>query len=170
MAEAGWYPDPAGGEGIRYFDGTRWTEHAHQPTPPPVAPPAPAMPSPPASPPPQPARGQQAWPADVADPQPSPLAVPAPNPMASQRTPRPPVTVAGVARRGGARRRTGRGFCDQGLRQHGVQPAGRDLAHHRRVGVCGRGGDLAHDVQRWRTSRRRRNPPARRPRPRPPRS
>lgn len=24
---AGWYPDPGGGSGQRYFDGTQWTEH-----------------------------------------------------------------------------------------------------------------------------------------------
>jgi hypothetical protein len=26
---AGWYPDPAGQPGLRYFDGQRWTDHRH---------------------------------------------------------------------------------------------------------------------------------------------
>ena len=25
--EAGWYADPAGGSGARYWDGSQWTEH-----------------------------------------------------------------------------------------------------------------------------------------------
>jgi uncharacterized protein YxjI len=37
----GWYPDPAGGPGTRWWDGTSWTEHVQQPAPPaPAAPPA----------------------------------------------------------------------------------------------------------------------------------
>jgi uncharacterized RDD family membrane protein YckC len=35
-APAGWYPDPAGTGGQRYFDGTTWTEH-FVPPPPPMA-------------------------------------------------------------------------------------------------------------------------------------
>jgi hypothetical protein len=35
---AGWFPDPDGQPGQRYFDGQRWTEH-FAPTPPPSAPP-----------------------------------------------------------------------------------------------------------------------------------
>jgi hypothetical protein len=27
---AGWYPDPAGGGGVRYWDGGAWTESVHQ--------------------------------------------------------------------------------------------------------------------------------------------
>lgn len=34
-APAGWYPDPAGTGGQRYFDGTAWTEHFFPPPPPP---------------------------------------------------------------------------------------------------------------------------------------
>ena len=26
---AGWYPDPDGGDSLRYWDGTAWTEHRH---------------------------------------------------------------------------------------------------------------------------------------------
>jgi hypothetical protein len=42
---AGWYPDPAG-QGARYWDGTRWTEHTHQPA---ATPPAYASPAQPAA-------------------------------------------------------------------------------------------------------------------------
>lgn len=30
-AQAGWYPDPAGSAGLRYFDGTTWTGHLSMP-------------------------------------------------------------------------------------------------------------------------------------------
>jgi hypothetical protein len=37
MAEAGWYDDPTGVAGLRYFDGSSWTEHVrsegHPPSP-----------------------------------------------------------------------------------------------------------------------------------------
>jgi hypothetical protein len=33
----GWYPDPAGSPGTRWWDGQGWTEHLQQPAPPPVA-------------------------------------------------------------------------------------------------------------------------------------
>jgi hypothetical protein len=29
--ESGWYPDPHGGPGLRYFDGNEWTMHRHTP-------------------------------------------------------------------------------------------------------------------------------------------
>jgi hypothetical protein len=29
--ESGWYPDPHGGPGLRYFDGIEWTSHRHTP-------------------------------------------------------------------------------------------------------------------------------------------
>jgi hypothetical protein len=29
--ESGWYPDPHGGPGLRYFDGNEWTTHRHTP-------------------------------------------------------------------------------------------------------------------------------------------
>jgi Protein of unknown function (DUF2510) len=35
---AGWYPDPAGGDGKRWWDGARWTENVQQPEAPPPAP------------------------------------------------------------------------------------------------------------------------------------
>ena len=31
MTEAGWHPDPSGGDGLRWFDGQRWTEHVSAP-------------------------------------------------------------------------------------------------------------------------------------------
>jgi uncharacterized protein YxjI len=41
----GWYPDPAGGAGTRWWDGQGWTEHVQQPPPPaPVQAPAPPPP------------------------------------------------------------------------------------------------------------------------------
>jgi len=49
--ESGWYPDPQGGPGLRYFDGTDWTSHRHTP---PVEVPAPAPVAAPAA-----ASGQQ---------------------------------------------------------------------------------------------------------------
>jgi len=33
MAAAGWYDDPEGGDRLRYWDGSQWTEHFHQPQP-----------------------------------------------------------------------------------------------------------------------------------------
>src|SRR5271166_4507395 len=36
---AGWYPDPSGAPGMRYFDGKNWTEHRAAPTMPPPPPP-----------------------------------------------------------------------------------------------------------------------------------
>ena len=38
---AAWFPDPDGGEGQRYWDGTQWTEHYHPPREQKFAPPAP---------------------------------------------------------------------------------------------------------------------------------
>ena len=46
----GWYPDPAGGAGTRWWNGQGWTEHVQAPTPPPPPPPPPAAPVPPAPP------------------------------------------------------------------------------------------------------------------------
>lgn len=37
MADPGWYPDPQGGGGQRWWDGTAWTQHVH-PAPPPQPP------------------------------------------------------------------------------------------------------------------------------------
>jgi uncharacterized protein YxjI len=40
----GWYPDPAGGAGTRWWDGQGWTEHVQRPAPaPPPPPPAPGQ-------------------------------------------------------------------------------------------------------------------------------
>lgn len=37
MSQPGWYPDPGGSAAVRWWDGTRWTEHLGPP-PPPVGP------------------------------------------------------------------------------------------------------------------------------------
>ncbi|HEY9267581.1 MAG TPA: DUF2510 domain-containing protein, partial [Mycobacterium sp.] len=39
---AGWFPDPSGQPGQRYFDGQRWTQH-FVPTPPSMPPPSVAV-------------------------------------------------------------------------------------------------------------------------------
>ena len=39
MPPQGWYPDPAGGGGFRWWDGARWTAHVAVPTVPPASPP-----------------------------------------------------------------------------------------------------------------------------------
>jgi len=83
MAEAGWYPDPAGSDGIRYFDGSGWTEHVRRPDPPKPAyltMPPPPMPDPP------PRRPPVQRPA----PMPEAVAPSAPPP----RTPEPPPRAA----------------------------------------------------------------------------
>ncbi len=41
LAPPGWYPDPSGPPGQRYWDGSNWTEHRVAAPPPPPAPPAP---------------------------------------------------------------------------------------------------------------------------------
>jgi uncharacterized RDD family membrane protein YckC len=41
----GWFADPAGSGGQRYFDGTAWTEHVVPPPPPPAPPPIPPYPA-----------------------------------------------------------------------------------------------------------------------------
>jgi hypothetical protein len=45
-APPGWYADPAGGPGQRWWDGYAWTDTVVQPTPPPPSPPAPSPPAP----------------------------------------------------------------------------------------------------------------------------
>jgi uncharacterized protein YxjI len=44
----GWYADPAGGTGTRWWDGQGWTDHVQQPTPLPPPPPPAAVQAPPA--------------------------------------------------------------------------------------------------------------------------
>jgi len=52
MPPAGWYPDPAGEENIRYWDGQAWSDRVQPKTmpPPPAAPVQPAVPQPDAAP------------------------------------------------------------------------------------------------------------------------
>src|SRR5206468_1492335 len=55
----GWYPDPAGTPGTRWWDGQGWTDHVQQaapPPPPPAAPPPSVPPPPPVQAPPVPPR------------------------------------------------------------------------------------------------------------------
>ncbi len=33
LAPFGWYPDPAGSESLRWWDGSQWTEHLETPRP-----------------------------------------------------------------------------------------------------------------------------------------
>lgn len=44
--EAGWYPNPNGGPGLRWYDGTRWTDDYHYDQPPPPYAPQPYAPQP----------------------------------------------------------------------------------------------------------------------------
>ena len=77
MAEPGWYEDPAGGGGQRWWDGVRWSEHTIPPPPAavavpsgPVVPPPGAVPPPPGAvlpPPPPGAPGVSAPPATVGE-------------------------------------------------------------------------------------------------------
>ncbi|MGO8852570.1 MAG: DUF2510 domain-containing protein [Mycobacterium sp.] len=43
LAPPGWYPDPSGPPGQRYWDGSNWTEHRVAAPPPPPTPPAPDL-------------------------------------------------------------------------------------------------------------------------------
>jgi len=63
----GWYPDPAGGAGARWWDGQGWTEHVQQPAPAQQPAAAPQQPAPPQTAPPQTAPQQPAggWPRSV---------------------------------------------------------------------------------------------------------
>ncbi|MGY1812909.1 phospholipid scramblase-related protein [Blastococcus sp. SYSU D00820] len=64
----GWYPDPAGSGGTRWWDGQGWTEHVQQPAPPPPPPVAatPPPPPPPVQAPPPPPAHEQTVPAAAA--------------------------------------------------------------------------------------------------------
>lgn len=71
---AGWYPDPAGQAGSRYWDGARWTTHTQPP--PGAAPAAPTTPAPPQPPVPSTA------PSYAVPPPPATAGAPAPAPPA----------------------------------------------------------------------------------------
>lgn len=43
MSASGWYPDPNGSGGQRWYDGTQWTAHAAPPPPRPLYGPAPVL-------------------------------------------------------------------------------------------------------------------------------
>jgi Domain of unknown function (DUF4352)/Protein of unknown function (DUF2510) len=94
---AGWYPDPDGSGGQRYWDGSQWTEHRSPAAPEPTEPPPPAEPQASEQPttvvPLRPAgnhvgahraaeSGPQPQPEPVAPPEPEPVAPPEPEPVA----------------------------------------------------------------------------------------
>ena len=70
---AGWYPDPAGSGGTRWWDGSTWTEHVQAPAPAPAATHLPPwVQDQPVQPAPQQAgwqTGQQGWPSSAPQPQ-----------------------------------------------------------------------------------------------------
>lgn len=69
---AGWYPNPSGAPGIRYFDGSAWTAFHHADVP--AAPVAPPLPTPPQMPDPYPSGYPPAYPG-----QPTTVVVTGPN-------------------------------------------------------------------------------------------
>ena len=84
---AGWYPDPDGSGGQRYWDGSAWTEHRSpgaQPTPEPAEPPTVVVPTRPAPP------GERVGAHRKPEPEPEP-SEPEPGPTApvAQRIPPP---------------------------------------------------------------------------------
>lgn len=92
MSQPGWYSDPYGGGGLRWWDGAVWTQHARAAPPPPSGPPVPGAPPAHAGPPPAHAAPP---PAHAATPPRNPQPPAAPVPAAPAAPASGPAAAAG---------------------------------------------------------------------------